>query len=94
MNGRHKVEKKVTASQIAFGYGGEAKSFKLYHNCMGGSENSAFSGVREKEYKEPWDYYYSYQNSLMKRNLGRLQNPESMMKIQQIKQRSLDFWNC
>ncbi|MED6156119.1 hypothetical protein PIB30_011578 [Stylosanthes scabra] len=60
MNGRPKVEKKVSASQIAFGYGGEAQSFKSYHNRRGGSENSAFSGVREKEYKEPWDYYGYY----------------------------------
>ncbi|KAL4346253.1 uncharacterized protein LOC107643561 isoform X1 [Arachis ipaensis] len=60
MNGRHKVEKKVSASQIAFGYGGEATSFKPYRNPSSGSDNSAFSGVREKEYKEPWDYYSNY----------------------------------
>ncbi|RYR58373.1 hypothetical protein Ahy_A05g024108 [Arachis hypogaea] len=33
----------VSASQIAFGYGGEATSFKPYRNPSSGSENSAFS---------------------------------------------------
>ncbi|XP_052107539.1 uncharacterized protein LOC127740543 [Arachis duranensis] len=45
---------------IAFGCGGEATSFKPYRNPSSGSDNSAFSGVREKEYKEPWDYYSNY----------------------------------
>ncbi|TKY54428.1 DNA-directed RNA polymerase III subunit RPC4 [Spatholobus suberectus] len=65
MKAKHKVEKKVSASQIAFGYGGESTSIKSYGIPRGGSsanisQNSAFSGVREKEYKEPWDYYSNY----------------------------------
>ncbi|XP_027333389.1 uncharacterized protein LOC113848187 [Abrus precatorius] len=64
MKAKHKVEKKVSASQIAFGYGGESTSFKSFGIPRAGfnaniSQNSAF-GVREKEYKEPWDYYSNY----------------------------------
>ncbi|XP_061361746.1 uncharacterized protein LOC133305518 [Gastrolobium bilobum] len=65
MNAKPKVEKKVSASQIAFGYGGESTSIKSYGIPRGGSntngsQNSAFNGAREKEYKEPWDYYSYY----------------------------------
>ncbi|KAK7265426.1 hypothetical protein RJT34_33046 [Clitoria ternatea] len=54
----------LSASQIAFGYGGESTTIKSYGIPRGGSNishNSAFNaGVREKEYKEPWDYYSNY----------------------------------
>ncbi|KAK3213435.1 hypothetical protein Dsin_018141 [Dipteronia sinensis] len=68
---RPKVEKKVAASQIAFGYGGASASIKSYGVHKGSSSNRArgsalnggayASGLRgEKEYKEPWDYYSYY----------------------------------
>ncbi|RDY08512.1 DNA-directed RNA polymerase III subunit RPC4, partial [Mucuna pruriens] len=66
MKAKHKVERKVSASQIAFGYGGESTSTKSYGGIPRGgssvnvSQNSAFGGMREKEYKEPWDYYSNY----------------------------------
>ncbi|OIW03473.1 hypothetical protein TanjilG_14698 [Lupinus angustifolius] len=49
----------VSASQIAFGDGGEASSFKSYGFAKGGSningsQSSASNVVREKDYKEPW----------------------------------------
>ncbi|KAK7388251.1 hypothetical protein VNO78_23062 [Psophocarpus tetragonolobus] len=64
MKAKLKPEKKVSASQIAFGYGGESTSIKSY-GSRGGSraninQNSAFSGRKEKEYQEPWDYYSNY----------------------------------
>ncbi|XP_019458392.1 PREDICTED: LOW QUALITY PROTEIN: uncharacterized protein LOC109358553 [Lupinus angustifolius] len=69
MKARHKVEKKVSASQIAFGDGGEASSFKSYGFAKGGSningsQSSASNVVREKDYKEPWDYYSYYPTTL------------------------------
>ncbi|KAK7363292.1 hypothetical protein VNO77_05428 [Canavalia gladiata] len=65
MKAKHKAEKKVLASQIAFGYGGESTSIKSYGISRSGAsanigQNSALSGLREKEYKEPWDYYSNY----------------------------------
>ncbi|OIW19361.1 hypothetical protein TanjilG_03495 [Lupinus angustifolius] len=50
MKARHKVEKKVSASQIAFGDGGEASSFKSYGFAKGGSningsQSSASNGL-------------------------------------------------
>lgn len=65
LKARHKVERKVSASQIAFGYGGESTSFKSHAIHRGlsstkNNQNSAFSGVNEEEYKEPWDYYSHY----------------------------------
>ncbi|RDX86711.1 DNA-directed RNA polymerase III subunit RPC4, partial [Mucuna pruriens] len=57
---------RLSASQIAFGYGGESTSTKSYGGIPRGgisvnvNQNSAFGGVREKEYKEPWDYYSNY----------------------------------
>ncbi|OIW03472.1 hypothetical protein TanjilG_14697 [Lupinus angustifolius] len=64
MKARHKVEKKVSASQIAFGDGGEASSFKSYGFAKGGSningsQSSASNAVREKDYKEPWRRPYA-----------------------------------
>ncbi|ESW26588.1 hypothetical protein PHAVU_003G132000 [Phaseolus vulgaris] len=65
MKARNKVEKKVSASQIAFGYGGESTSLKSYGIGRGGrnvniNPNSTSSAVAEKEYTEPWDYYSNY----------------------------------
>ncbi|XP_020228652.1 uncharacterized protein LOC109809688 [Cajanus cajan] len=62
MKAKNKVEKKVSASQIAFGYGGEATSMKSYGIPRGANinQNSTFSEARQKEYKEPWDYYTNY----------------------------------
>ncbi|CAJ1940486.1 unnamed protein product [Sphenostylis stenocarpa] len=65
MKARNKVEKKVSASQIAFGHGGESTSLKSYGVARGGrsaniNQNSAFGVAAEKEYKEPWDYYSNY----------------------------------
>lgn len=65
LKAKHKVEKKVSASQIAFGFGGESTSVKSYRIPRGGSstknnQNSAFSGMIEEDYKEPWDYYSNY----------------------------------
>ncbi|XP_047158047.1 DNA-directed RNA polymerase III subunit RPC4 [Vigna umbellata] len=65
MRARNKVEKKVSASQIAFGYGGESTSLKSYGIARDGrsvniNQNSASSAVAEKEYTEPWDYYSNY----------------------------------
>ncbi|KAF4362422.1 hypothetical protein F8388_012214 [Cannabis sativa] len=71
---RPKVEKKVTASRIAFGYGGASTTIKSYGAPRGGSnshQGSASSGgafppgnIEEKEYKEPWDYYSYYPATL------------------------------
>ncbi|XP_062149048.1 uncharacterized protein LOC133857735 [Alnus glutinosa] len=66
-----KVEKKVAPTQVAFGVGGASPSIRSYGvPKAGGSNNSnqgsafksgAFdSGLREKEYIEPWDYYSYY----------------------------------
>ncbi|KAL5149359.1 DNA-directed RNA polymerase III subunit RPC4 [Glycine soja] len=62
---KYKVEKKVLASQIAFGYGGESTSMKSYGIPRGGSsininQSSASNGAKEKEYQEPWDYDSNY----------------------------------
>ncbi|XP_024017225.1 uncharacterized protein LOC21409984 isoform X2 [Morus notabilis] len=64
-----KVEKKVAAAQVAFGYGGASNTIRSYGVPKGGYRNSqdgAFpSGTRqEKEYKEPWDYYSYYPSTL------------------------------
>ncbi|XP_059432984.1 uncharacterized protein LOC132166221 [Corylus avellana] len=65
-----KVEKKVAPTQVAFGIGGASPSIRSYGPKAGSSNNSnqgsafksgAFdSGLREKEYIEPWDYYSYY----------------------------------
>ncbi|KAK4265623.1 hypothetical protein QN277_026650 [Acacia crassicarpa] len=65
MRARPKVEKKVSASQIAFGAGGSSSTIKSYGtpwvaSHSGSSQSSAFGTVREKEYQEPWDYYSYY----------------------------------
>ncbi|KAJ1400714.1 DNA-directed RNA polymerase III subunit RPC4 [Sesbania bispinosa] len=65
LKAKNKVEKKVSASQIAFGYGGESTSIKSYGISRGvsnanRSQNIALNGGREKEYEEPWDYYSQY----------------------------------
>ncbi|XP_004495578.1 uncharacterized protein [Cicer arietinum] len=65
MKARMKVEKKVSASQIAFGFGGESVSRKSYNIPKSESktsfgENLAFNGVKEKEYQEPWDMNSNY----------------------------------
>ncbi|KAB2049962.1 hypothetical protein ES319_A13G212700v1 [Gossypium barbadense] len=63
-----KVEKKVSSSQVAFGFGGGA-SIKTFGTFKGANHSSGEtfgggvhgSGLRvEKEYKEPWDYYSYY----------------------------------
>ncbi|KHG12357.1 DNA-directed RNA polymerase III subunit RPC4 [Gossypium arboreum] len=63
-----KVEKKVSSSQVAFGFGGGA-SIKTFGTSKGANHSSGEtfgggvhgSGLRvEKEYKEPWDYYSYY----------------------------------
>ncbi|PON53635.1 DNA-directed RNA polymerase III subunit RPC [Parasponia andersonii] len=69
-----KVEKKVAASQIAFGYGGASATIKSYGVPKGGSKSYQGSGstggtfpsgtLEEKEYKEPWDYYSYYPATL------------------------------
>ncbi|KAE9597661.1 putative DNA-directed RNA polymerase III subunit RPC4 [Lupinus albus] len=56
MKARPKVEKKVSASQITFGDGGGIN--------INGSHSSTSNVVREKKYKEPWDYYSYYPTSL------------------------------
>ncbi|XP_054810920.1 uncharacterized protein LOC129312375 [Prosopis cineraria] len=65
MRAKPKLEKKVLASQIAFGIGGSSASIKSYGamwgaSHSGSSQSSAFTGVREKVYQEPWDYYSCY----------------------------------
>lgn len=71
MRARPKVERKVAPSQVAFGIGGESPSIRSYgvpkawgsNNSNQGSafKSGAFdTGVREKEYSEPWDYYSYY----------------------------------
>ncbi|KAL2339013.1 hypothetical protein Fmac_013459 [Flemingia macrophylla] len=62
LKAKNKVEKKVSASQIAFGCGGESTSMKSYGIPRGvnNNQNSAFSEARVKEYREPWDYYTNY----------------------------------
>ncbi|TXG61638.1 hypothetical protein EZV62_013001 [Acer yangbiense] len=63
LKSRPKVEKKVAASQIAFGSGGASTSIKSYGVHKGSALNGGAyaSGLRgEKEYKEPWDYYSYY----------------------------------
>ncbi|KAA3486152.1 DNA-directed RNA polymerase III subunit RPC4 [Gossypium australe] len=65
-----KVEKKVSSSQVAFGFGGGGASIKTFvielnfdrflivDVSVGGIHGP---GLRvEKEYKEPWDYYSYY----------------------------------
>ncbi|KAK5773194.1 hypothetical protein PVK06_049499 [Gossypium arboreum] len=63
-----KVEKKVSSSQVAFGFGGGA-SIKTFGTSKGANHSSGETfggGVHgsrlrvEKEYKEPWDYYSYY----------------------------------
>ncbi|XP_028751467.1 uncharacterized protein LOC114711266 [Neltuma alba] len=80
MRAKPKAEKKVSASQIAFGVGGASASIKSYGTPWGGSlsgssQSSAFGGVREKEYQEPWDYYSYYPVTLPLRR-PYLGNPE------------------
>lgn len=61
MNRTMKHEKKVLPSQIAFGAGGQSTYLKSYGTKGGSkSENSAFNGVTEKEYKEPWELETEY----------------------------------
>ncbi|KAJ4708794.1 putative DNA-directed RNA polymerase III subunit RPC4 [Melia azedarach] len=72
LKGKAKVEKKVAASQIAFGHGGGSTYIKSYGIPKGGSSSNRgqgfavnggayASGLRqEKEYQEPWDYYSYY----------------------------------
>ncbi|KAJ8767292.1 hypothetical protein K2173_017336 [Erythroxylum novogranatense] len=66
-----KVEKKVRASQIAFGFGAASTSLKSYGVPKGGSTSNQGhalgvnvgahpSDPRDKEYNEPWDYYSYY----------------------------------
>ncbi|KAI5398256.1 uncharacterized protein LOC127093092 [Lathyrus oleraceus] len=59
---RMKVEKKVSASQIAFGSGGQSAHHKPYGigSKTNGIESSAFVDANGKEYKEPWDLYSDY----------------------------------
>ncbi|KAK7291806.1 hypothetical protein RIF29_07245 [Crotalaria pallida] len=69
MKHRQRFEKKVAASQIAFGLGGESTSTRSYAISKGGSningnQSSALNAAREKEYKEPWDYYSNYPTTL------------------------------
>ncbi|KAL5068586.1 hypothetical protein RYX36_019473 [Vicia faba] len=63
---RMKVEKKVSASQIAFGSGGQSSYHKPYGggSKTNGTESSAFVDANGKEYKEPWDLYSDYPISL------------------------------
>ncbi|KAH7519270.1 uncharacterized protein LOC107424091 isoform X2 [Ziziphus jujuba] len=73
MRTKPKVEKKVAATQIAFGYGGASATLKSYGVPRGANDNrlqgsaSASNGStfplgtrEEKEYREPWDYYSYY----------------------------------
>ncbi|XP_044464879.1 uncharacterized protein LOC123195281 isoform X2 [Mangifera indica] len=63
MKAKPKFEKKVAASQIAFGQGGASTSIKSYGVSKGGatSNRTGLNGLREeKEYQEPWDYYSNY----------------------------------
>ncbi|KAB1996367.1 hypothetical protein ERO13_D13G196800v2 [Gossypium hirsutum] len=64
-----KVEKKVSSSQVAFGFGGGGASIKTFGTSRGANHSSGETfgggvhgpGLRvEKEYKEPWDYYSYY----------------------------------
>ncbi|KAF7837917.1 DNA-directed RNA polymerase III subunit RPC4 [Senna tora] len=65
LKAKPKVEKKVSASQIAFGVGGASASIKSHGASWGRSNNDGSqTDVREKEYKEPWDYYSNYPTSL------------------------------
>ncbi|GAU43901.1 hypothetical protein TSUD_88740 [Trifolium subterraneum] len=62
---RTKVEKRVSASSVAFGSGAQSTSFKSYGFHKSGSktsggENSASDSANVKEYKEPWDLYSDY----------------------------------
>ncbi|KAF5481734.1 hypothetical protein F2P56_002365 [Juglans regia] len=71
MRAKSKVEKKVSPSQIAFGIGGASPFIKSYGFPKAGSgydnnqrpgfkSDASVSGLREKEYREPWDYYSYY----------------------------------
>ncbi|KAG8657106.1 uncharacterized protein LOC110611044 [Manihot esculenta] len=71
MKTKSKVEKKVHASQIAFGFGAASSGLKSYGVPKRGiasnqNQGSAFtggdpsSGLGQKEYAEPWDYYSYY----------------------------------
>ncbi|XP_050261797.1 uncharacterized protein LOC126706411 isoform X9 [Quercus robur] len=65
-----KIEKKEAPVQVAFGVGGASPSLRYGvpragnvndSNQGSASKSSAFaSGLREKEYQEPWDYYSYY----------------------------------
>ncbi|KAM7276867.1 hypothetical protein ACFE04_018733 [Oxalis oulophora] len=51
----------IVATQIAFGYGGEATRLRSFGKPGGrGTSTSNQTGLHEKEYKEPWDYYSYY----------------------------------
>ncbi|CAI0387479.1 unnamed protein product, partial [Linum tenue] len=69
LRGRNKIEKKVQASQVAFGFGGSStlKSYGMPKlKSMGNRDQSssfggtATPGLAQKEYEEPWDYYSYY----------------------------------
>ncbi|XP_020536459.1 DNA-directed RNA polymerase III subunit rpc4 isoform X2 [Jatropha curcas] len=71
MRARPKIEKKVNASQIAFGHGALSTNLKSYGVPKVGSASNQYqgsalnggaysSGLREKEYTEPWDYRSNY----------------------------------
>ncbi|KAF2287142.1 hypothetical protein GH714_038407 [Hevea brasiliensis] len=53
MKATPRVEKKVHASQIAFGFGAASTGLKSCGDAYS-------SGLRDKEYVEPWDYYSYY----------------------------------
>ncbi|EEF46295.1 DNA binding protein, putative [Ricinus communis] len=71
MRAKPKAEKKVQASQIAFGFGAASPSIKSYaapkvgaavnHNQGSSVNGGAYSSeLGEKEYIEPWNYYSYY----------------------------------
>ncbi|CAL1357464.1 unnamed protein product [Linum trigynum] len=69
LRGRNKIEKKVQASHVAFGFGGSStlKSYGMPKlKSMGNRDQSssfggtATPGLAQKEYEEPWDYYSYY----------------------------------
>ncbi|KAI4380795.1 hypothetical protein MLD38_006943 [Melastoma candidum] len=67
-----KIERKVAASQIAFGYGGITASSKYQKDRTAGygQQGASPSGLREeKEYREPWDYYSYYPVTLPLRKI-------------------------
>ncbi|XP_065850404.1 uncharacterized protein [Euphorbia lathyris] len=70
MKGKPKIEKKVQGVQSAFGFVSASSKLQAYGVSIGrnatnqnqgsASNGGASSGLRYKEYTEPWDYYSYY----------------------------------